>query len=68
MERIKRFFLDDSASAEMTSSVLLIGAVAIIGAAALGLFWGSINDFFTGVSGWIDDGTDQVGDTFPISS
>lgn len=57
MERIKRFFLDEAASAEMTSSVLLIGAVVIIGAAALVLFWNAINGFFGAVAGWVDKGT-----------
>ncbi len=46
MELIKRFFKDETASAEATSTVLLIGAVAVMLGAALVVWWGHINTFF----------------------
>lgn len=47
MERIKRFFWDDTASAEATSTVLLIGAVSIFLGAALLAWWNNIGGFFS---------------------
>ncbi len=47
MERIKKFLLDDSGTAEATSSVVLIAAVGILLGAALVLYYGGINTFFT---------------------
>jgi hypothetical protein len=46
MERIKRFFKDETASAEATSTVLLIGAVSIFLGAALLAWWTNIGGFF----------------------
>jgi hypothetical protein len=47
MECIKRFFCDDTASAEATSTVLLIGAVSIFLGAALLAWWTNVGGFFT---------------------
>jgi hypothetical protein len=47
MERIKRFFADESASAEATSTVLLIGAVSIFLGAALLAWWTNVGGFFS---------------------
>jgi hypothetical protein len=55
MERIKRFFWDDTASAEATSTVLLIGAVSIFLGVALVAWWGYIGGFFS------DAGTAMTG-------
>lgn len=60
MERIKRFFLDESATAEATSTVIMIAAVGILLGGALVLWYGQINGFFstagntlqTGATGW----------------
>jgi hypothetical protein len=60
MERIKRFFSDDSASAELTSAMLLVGAVLIVGAVGVGLYYTSLNDFFTGAKGSVDAATGQL--------
>jgi hypothetical protein len=47
MEQIKRFFWDETASAEATSTVLLIGAVSIFLGAALVIWWDNVTSFFT---------------------
>lgn len=47
MERIKRFFLDDSATAEATSTVIMIAAVGILLAAGLTIWYGGITQFFS---------------------
>ena len=47
LERIKRFWKDDSGTAEATSSVVLIAAVGILLGAGMLLYYGGINDFFT---------------------
>ena len=64
MERIKQFFSDEAGSGELTSSVLLIGAVVIIAGAALGLLYTNINNFYTDVATWV--GAADVPPTFPI--
>lgn len=46
MERIKRFFIDDAATAELTSTVIMIAAVGILLAAALAVWYGNVNSFF----------------------
>jgi hypothetical protein len=48
MERIKRFFWDDTASAEATSTVLLIAATSIFFAGGLVIWWPNIKTFLTG--------------------
>ena len=47
MERIKKFFWDDKATAEATSTVIMVAAVGILLAAGLGLYYGGIQGFFT---------------------
>lgn len=61
MERLKRFLVDDSASAELTSGLLLTGAVIVVGGAALGLYYGAVQAFFTAGQGFVNDGTTAVG-------
>ena len=46
MERIKRFLVDDSATAEATSTVIMIAAVGILLAAGLTAWYGGIQGFF----------------------
>ena len=47
LERIKRFWKDDSGTAEATSSVVLIAAVGILLGAGIALYYGGIQTFFT---------------------
>ena len=47
MERIKRFFLDERATAEATSTVIMIAAVGILLAAGLIAWYGTLQSFFT---------------------
>lgn len=53
MERIKRFLLEEAGSAEATSSVILIAAVGLLLATALGVYYAAINGFFTKAAGII---------------
>jgi len=48
MESIKRFLLDETATAEATSSVVMIAAVGILLAGAIAIYYASINNFFSG--------------------
>lgn len=48
MERIKRFFSDDTATAEATSTVIMIAAVGILLGAGIKLYYDGITGFFTG--------------------
>lgn len=46
MERIKRFFWDESATAEATSTVIMIAAVGLLLALGLMAWYGQLNAFF----------------------
>ena len=46
MEKIKRFLLDEAATAESTSTVVMIAAVGILLAAGLFVWYGHLNAFF----------------------
>jgi hypothetical protein len=60
MERIKRFLLDETATAEATSTVIMIAAVGLLLGGALVVWYGQLNSFFSsagselqeGASGW----------------
>ena len=51
MERIKRFFLDEAATAEATSTVIMIAGVGVMLAAAIVAWYTSLNGFFTAAGG-----------------
>ncbi len=53
MKSIKNFLLDESGSAEATSSVILIAAVGLLLAAALGIYYAAITGFFSKAAGVI---------------
>ena len=55
MERIKRFLVDDSATAEATSTVIMIAAVGILLAAGLTAWYGGIQGFFNDKAGEIQN-------------
>ena len=57
MERIKRFFRDEAATAEATSTVIMIAAVGLLLAAGLGIWYTGISTFFTNASGQIENGS-----------
>ncbi len=71
MERIKRFFLDDTATAEATSTVIMIAAVGILLGGALATYYGHISGFFgsagtqmeQGATGWAIPGASSGGAT-----
>ncbi|MDI6813660.1 MAG: hypothetical protein QME75_15980 [Deltaproteobacteria bacterium] len=47
MQRIKHFLVDDSATAEVTSTVIMIAAVGLLLAAGLYVWYGYLNNFFS---------------------
>ena len=51
MERIKRFLLDDSATAEMASTVVMVATVGIAGAVAISMWYQQIYNFFSSAGG-----------------
>lgn len=55
MERIRQFLADDRASAEATSTVLLIGAVSIFLGAMLVAWWTNLGGFFNTAGSGIED-------------
>jgi hypothetical protein len=59
MGRIKRFLLDDTATAEATSTVIMIAAVGIALAAGLSIWYQGVYDAFDGygtkMSGYASD-------------
>jgi hypothetical protein len=62
MERIKRFFLDEAATAEATSTVVMIAAAGVLLAAGLGAWYTGLLNVFTDYSGQL--GTAQFNMTF----
>jgi hypothetical protein len=50
MERIKRFLLDDTATAEATSTVIMVACVGLLLSAGLVLYYTSIGGFFNSIS------------------
>jgi hypothetical protein len=60
MERIKQFFLDETATAEATSTVIMIAAVGILLGGAIAAYYGHVSGFFgtagtnleTGAQNW----------------
>ena len=60
MESIKRFLLEERASSEAVSSVILIALAAVLLSAGLAIYWGAFEAFFTAVGGFVDDLTDRI--------
>jgi|GEM_PF-1229530 len=56
MKRIKRFFRDEAATAEATSTVIMIASVGLLLSAALITWYGGINTFFTDAAGQVSQG------------
>jgi hypothetical protein len=50
MNGMRRFFRDEAATAEATSTVIMIAAVGILLAAGLVVWYGGIHSFFTGAA------------------
>jgi Flp pilus assembly pilin Flp len=53
MESIKRFWSNESGTAEATSTVIMIAAVGVLLSAGLIAWYGNINSFFTSAGGAI---------------
>jgi hypothetical protein len=60
MDRIKRFFSDDSASSELVTSMLLIGAAIIVGGVAIGAYYTAGAGFFNATGAKVDEGAAAV--------
>jgi Flp pilus assembly pilin Flp len=54
MERIRRFWLDESATAEASSTVIMIAFVGLLLAAGFAVYYGAIQTFFEGIAGTMD--------------
>jgi hypothetical protein len=54
MESIKRFLLEERASSEAVSSVILIAIAAALLSVGLLAYWGAFNRIFEGIAGWLD--------------
>ena len=59
MERIKRFFVDERATAEATSTVIMIAAVGILLAAGLIAWYGNLQGFFNTAGGGLQAAAGQ---------
>jgi hypothetical protein len=64
MERIKKFLLDDSATAEATSTVIMVAAVGILLGAALYTYYTSIDNFFTSAGAGADGYAGRIAPQF----
>ncbi len=56
MGKIKRFFWEESATAEATSTVIMIAAVGLLLAAGLTAWYTGIQNFFTSASTSVNQG------------
>jgi len=54
MEKIKKFLLDDSGTAEATTVIIFIAAAGILLAAGLVIYCRGANSFFTSAGGAMD--------------
>jgi hypothetical protein len=69
MERIKRFLLDETATAEATSTVIMIAAVGLLLGVAISAYYTGISGFFSeagnnftgAASGWTIPGHTAAG-------
>jgi len=68
MNSIKRFFRDEAATAEATSTVIMIAAVGILLAAGLTLWYGGIKSFFTSATTQVSTMTGTMASSFPSGS
>jgi hypothetical protein len=64
MERIKRFLLDETATAEATSTVIMVAGVGILLGAALALYYGAVNTFFSSAGTAAKDYSTRIGPAF----
>jgi hypothetical protein len=63
MERIRRFLLDETATAEATSTVVMIAAVGLVLAGGLFAYYTGLNGFFNSVG----TGAAKAGSSFQWS-
>jgi Flp pilus assembly pilin Flp len=68
MERIKRFWLDESATAEASSTVIMIAFVGLLLAAGFAVYYGAMNTFFNTVGGKMENYGRWLGRRFGITS
>ena len=68
MNSIKRFFRDEAATAEATSTVIMIAAVGVLLAAGLVAWYTGLNTAFSTAGGSVKGLTNQMLTTFPSGS
>jgi Flp pilus assembly pilin Flp len=68
MNGLRRFFRDEAATAEASSTVIMIAAVGILLAAGLVVWYGGIKSFFTSGSAQISTMTNSMASSFPSGS
>jgi len=54
MQNRARLILEERASSETATSVILIAFAAILLSAALGVYYGSFNNFFSSLAAWLN--------------
>ena len=64
MERIKRFLLDESGTAEATSSIILIAAVGVLLGAGMIAYYAGVNGFFSGAASTYTGYSGEMGPKF----
>jgi hypothetical protein len=64
MESIKRFLLEERASSEAASSVILIAGVASLLVVGVMAYYGAMNNFFDAAQNWIGGAAAEVPETF----
>ena len=64
MERIKRFFSDESGGVEISSEVLMVGLLCAAVGVAVGLYYTGVEGFYQKMETWVN-GADPG--TFPPS-
>jgi hypothetical protein len=64
MESIKRFLLEERASSEAASSVILIAGVASILVLGVMAYYGAMNNFFNAAENWIGGAASAVPPSF----
>jgi Flp pilus assembly pilin Flp len=68
MNGLRRFFRDEAATADATSTVIMIAAVGILLAAGLTLWYGGIKSFFTSATTQVSTMTGTMASSFPSGS
>jgi Flp pilus assembly pilin Flp len=64
MERIKKFLLDESGTAEASSTVIMVAAVGILLGLGMATYYGAINGFFNSTQTTMESYGSNLGPKF----